>query len=65
MLVAYANGSSEGAIEVKDTLMKEYQMLNLGPAKRFLGLDITRLPDGSILLSQHTYIDTVLKQFGM
>jgi hypothetical protein len=40
-------------------------MSNLGPAKRFLGLDITRLPDGSIVLSQQTYIDSVLKRFGM
>jgi hypothetical protein len=65
MLVAYADGSSERAIDVKNALMKQYQMSNLGPAKRFLGLDITRLPDGSILLSQQTYIDSILKRFGM
>jgi len=40
-------------------------MSNLGPAKRFLGLDITRLPDGSILLSQQIYINSILKRFGM
>ena len=65
MLVAYADGSSERAIEVRNALMRQYQMSNLGPAKRFLGLDITRLPDGSILLSQQTYINSILKRFGM
>jgi len=65
MLVAYADGSSERAIDVKNALMKQYQMSNLGPAKRFLGLDITRLPDGSIVLSQQSYIDSVIKRFGM
>ena len=45
--------------------MKQYQMSNLSPAKQFLGLDITRLPDGSIVLSQQTYIDSVVKRFGM
>jgi len=65
MLVAYADGSSERAIDVKNALMKQYQMSNLGPAKRFLGLDITRLPDGSIVLSQQSYIESVIKRFGM
>jgi len=52
MLVAYADGSSKRAIDVKNALMKQYQMSNLGAAKRLSGLDITRLPDGSIVLSQ-------------
>jgi len=49
--MAYADGSSEKAIDVKNALMKQYQMSNLGSAKLFLGLDITRLPDASIVLS--------------
>jgi len=65
MLVAYADGSSERAIDVKNALMKQYQMSNLGLAKRFLGLDITRLPDGSTFLSQQSYIDSVVKRFGI
>ena len=64
-MVAYADGSSERAIDVKNALMKQYQMSNLGPAKQFLGLDITLLPDISIVLSQQSYIDSVVKRFGM
>jgi len=40
-------------------------MSNLGPAKQFLGLEIARLPDGSIILSQRTYIDSILRRFHM
>jgi hypothetical protein len=63
--VVYTDDSSERAIEVRNAVMKQYQMSNLGLAKRFLSLDISRLPDGSIVLSQQTYIDSVLKRFGM
>jgi hypothetical protein len=45
--------------------MTQSQMSNLRPMKRFLGLDITRLPDSSILLSQQTYIDSILQRFGI
>jgi len=34
-------------------------MSNLGPAKQFLGLEITRLPDGLIMLGQQTYTDSI------
>jgi len=40
-------------------------MSNLGSAKPFLGLDIARLPDGTIALIQKTLIDSILKHFGM
>jgi len=59
MLVAYTDDSSERVIEVRNALMKRYQMSNLGSAKGFLGLDIIRSPDGSIVLSQKTYIDSM------
>jgi len=65
-LLACTDGSSERAIDVRDALMKQYQMSNPGPTKRFLGgLDITRLPYGSILVSQRTYINSILKRVGM
>jgi len=40
MPVAYADGASERAIEIRNAFMKQYQMSNLGSAKPFLGLDI-------------------------
>jgi len=65
MQVAYADSSSERAIDVRNALMREYKMSNLRPAKQFLGLEITRFPDGSIILSQQTYIDSILRRFHM
>jgi hypothetical protein len=65
ILVLYANESSDKAIDTKNRLMQQYKMSNLGPAKKFLGLKIDRLPDGSITLSQPDYIDSMLQRFNM
>jgi len=40
MLVIYAVKSSDKAKDVKKRLMHQYKMTDLGPAKRFLGLEI-------------------------
>jgi len=45
--------------------MRQYKMSNLGPVKQFLGLEINRLPDGTITLGQQAYIDSVLHRYGM
>jgi hypothetical protein len=47
------------AKELKDKLKKKYRMTDLGKAKRFLGMEIGYEPDGTITLSQSTYIDTI------
>ena len=65
ILVFYAEEASEKALEVKQRLMLQYKMLNLGPAKQFLGLEIDRLADGTITLSQPGYISTVLARLNM
>jgi len=49
MLVAYADSSSERAIDVKNTLIKQYQISNLNPAMLFPDLNFTRPLDGSIV----------------
>jgi hypothetical protein len=46
------------------TLKTKYKMSDLGEARRFLGLEINRDENG-ISLSQETYIDTMIKRFGM
>jgi len=43
--------------------MKQHKMTDLGPAKKFFDLEINRLPDGNITLSQQDYIDTILTRF--
>jgi hypothetical protein len=65
MLVFYADTASEKAMGVKEALMQQYKMSNLGPAKKFLGLEINRHPDGTITLGQQAYIEAVIRRFGM
>ena len=36
---------------------------DLGDAKKFVGVEITRLPDGSIILSQKVYIEEIIRRF--
>jgi hypothetical protein len=45
-------------------LKMKYKISDLGEASYFLGLEINRDKNG-ISLSQETYIDTMMKQFGM
>jgi hypothetical protein len=61
----YAESAKSRAIDVKETLMRQYKMKNLGPVKQFLGLEINRLPDGSVTLGQQSYINTILYRYGM
>lgn len=51
---------------VKDTLMKQYKMKDLGPVQRFLGLRITRdRSTRTIEIDQTEYIESVLQRFNM
>jgi hypothetical protein len=55
---------SSPANQVITALKTKYKMSDLGEARRFLGLEINRDENG-ISLSQETYIDTMIKRFGM
>jgi len=61
----YAESTKSRAIDVKELLMRQYKMKNLGPVKQFLGLEIDRLPDGSVTLVQQSYINMILYRYGM
>jgi len=61
----YSESTKTRAIDVKESLMRQYKMKNLGPVKQFLGLEINRLPDGSVTLGQQPYINTILHRYGM
>lgn len=51
---------------LKDELSTEFEMKDLGTARRILGMDIIRdKAQGTLLLSQNEYLDKVLKTFGM
>lgn len=67
ILILYCNNAATVAIatDLKKQLETRYKMSNLGPVKRFLGLEIERTPNGDITLGQRRYIDSVLKKFGL
>lgn len=49
---------------MKDLLKVEFDMKDLGGAKKILGIEISRFKDKRILvLSQKSYLDKVLKRF--
>ena len=58
-------GSSQGLIdESKQKINGKYKLTDLGPCRWLLGFKIKRdLEKGTIALSQHTYIDSILTHF--
>jgi hypothetical protein len=51
--------------KLKRKLSDEFEMKDLGKAKRILGIDIKRPRPGMIVLSQAAYLKKVLNKFGM
>jgi len=51
--------------QAKALLRSRYQMSDLGPARKFLGLEIDRLPNGSLKLHQTQFMLKVLQRFSM
>ena len=58
-------GPIDGIVNVKKLIMPLYKMRDLGEATFFLGVEINRLPDGKIKLSQTRYIEKLLERFNM
>ncbi|KAE8683864.1 hypothetical protein F3Y22_tig00111166pilonHSYRG00202 [Hibiscus syriacus] len=64
MLVA--SKSKEEVQKIKDMLNSEFDMKDLGPATKILGMEITRdIKKSSLFLSQKSYIQKVLTRFNM
>jgi len=63
MLMVYAD--TKMAHEIKGCLNKAYRMTDLGPVRRFLGLEVERYNDSSYAISQTWYIGIVLRRFRM
>jgi len=63
LLIAGKNGRDIAA--VKAQLAGEFKMKDLGELKHFLGMKITRTPDGGISIDQSGYIRQVLERYGM
>jgi len=50
--------------EFRNTRMKEYEMLDLGLMRYFLGIEVKQSP-GKIFISQEKYVANFLKKFNM
>ena len=50
--------------EIKKKLREKYRMADLGPARRFLGMNIDRTESGYALY-QTSYIESLLRRFKM
>src|SRR5271169_946221 len=50
---------------IKSELANIFKMTDLGPVKRFLGIEITRHANGNISINQATYIGPILERFGL
>jgi len=58
--------SPNGIKWLHDELNKEWETRDLGPVKRFLGIDVHRPnPTGPIFINQGVYIREILQEFGM
>jgi hypothetical protein len=51
-------------IELKQRLSEKYRIMNISPARQFLGIEI-HCDDTRINLGQKAYIATILRRFGM
>ena len=61
-----ASKSSVEIVRLKAQLRKEFEMKDLGEAKKILGMEITRdKVTGTVWLTQKQYLKNVLKRFGM
>jgi len=62
----YSEAAAKAAIEVKAKLSEKYKIMNLGPARQLLGIQIYHNEIGTgISLGQKAYITTILRRFGM
>jgi hypothetical protein len=64
----YPDDATKATIEGKARLSEKYNIINLGPALQFLGIEIRSDENGTgtaISLGQKAFITTILKQFNM
>lgn len=65
-MLIFAKKKSPNAAEVKAKLKQQYRMKDLGPARIFIGIEISRdRQRRTITLSQKRYVESTLEQLGM
>lgn len=60
----YTGDDENMMVEFKESVMKEFDMTNLGKMKCFLSIEVVQF-DGGIFISQAKYVMEVLRRFGM
>jgi len=64
--ILMASSSKDEIVKLKEKLNGEFEMKDLGPTKRVLGIDILRNRDkGELFLSQLSYLKKVVERFRM
>ena len=53
------------ADEVRSLLAAKYKIKDLGEARKFVGVEITRTNNDGVLLSQKAYIDEIIERFDL
>jgi hypothetical protein len=62
--MSYLEAAAKAEIEVKAKLSQQYKIMNLGPARQLLVIEIHRDGPG-VSLSQKAYITTIVRRFDM
>jgi hypothetical protein len=57
--------SKEGIDKTKAFLHQRFKMEDIGPVKRFLGMDVHQDSEGNIRISQKDYVESILKKYNM
>lgn len=60
----YTGDDENMMVEFKESMMKEFDMTNLGKMKYFLGIEVVQF-DGGIFINQAKYVMEVLRRFGI
>ena len=64
--ILLAANDTDTLVKTKQLLLGHFDMKDLGEASYVLGIQILRdIPSGILRLSQHTYIECILKRFTM
>ena len=64
-LLIVHNGIEGNGRQIKHLLQKKYKMSDLGPARKFLGIEIEKSDDGGLSICQQDYINTIVRRFGL
>ena len=63
--IILASSNMDMIHNMKESLSKRFKMDDRGELRWFLGIDIRRKSDGTVLMSQVRYISSILQRFGM